>query len=58
LDTCVTYTYTDKTYYCTVTLYGLYHEWKMSVVCIEYVLKIENLFKTALESDKATHIAS
>jgi hypothetical protein len=26
LDTCVTYTYTDKTYYCTVTLYGLYHE--------------------------------
>ncbi|XP_048760127.1 dynein light chain Tctex-type 5-like [Ostrea edulis] len=26
LDTCVTYTHTDKTYYCTVTLYGLYHE--------------------------------
>lgn len=26
LDTCVTYTHTDKTFYCTVTLYGLYHE--------------------------------
>lgn len=26
LDTCVTYTHTDKTYYCTVTLYGFYHE--------------------------------
>ncbi|XP_061169088.1 dynein light chain Tctex-type 5-like [Saccostrea echinata] len=26
LDTSVTYTHTDKNYYCTVTLYGLYYE--------------------------------